>query len=59
MSESTLSGQEMGKFARDGVGESLERILDFVERWNKNDAEKQIADDAENVREWLKFVREF
>jgi len=35
--------------------ENIEIILDFVERWNKQDAEKEVAEAAEQLKVFLEL----
>jgi len=37
------------------LSESIEIILDFVERWNKQDKEKEVAEAAEKLKEFLDY----
>lgn len=40
------------------IADDLERVLDFVERWNKNDAEKDVAESAARCEAFLATYQE-
>jgi hypothetical protein len=50
--------QAMIKFRDEDVKGSIKNLLEFVERFNKQDKDRQVADDAWNVQNWLNYVDE-
>ena len=40
---------------RRSLSENIEILLDFVERWNKQDEEKEVAEAAEKLKEFLDY----